>query len=132
MKLQNTETVSNFWDNLPEYIKENTVIEQIDSVFPEYLIENVEFYTYTFDKVSELYSNYFVVTEDSDIDFNISYSDCCRQIVNGLKETYEQKGNLVVDDIEDIIHDMYYEKYVEYTKSKKISIILDILKENEK
>lgn len=130
MKLQNTESVSDFWNNLPEYIKNDTVIEQIDLVFPEYLIDNVEFYTYTFDKVSELYSNYFVVAEDSVIDFNISYSDCCRQIVNGLKDTYKQKRNLVVDDIEDIIHDMYYEKYIEYTKNKKIAIVLDILKEN--
>lgn len=129
MNLEHTDIVIQFWDNLDYYIKNDKVIEEIDNVFPLYLFDNVEYYTKIFYQVSELYNTFFITTEDLNIDFNISYADCCRHIVKSLKETYIQNKNLFIEDIEDIIHDMYYNKYLEYVKNNNISnIVANLIK----
>lgn len=126
--MKNIELLENFWNNFDEYCENDTVLEQIDEVFPQYLFENFETYQILFNELAQIYNEYYFYNFNVDIDFTISYGDAFRHIVNDMKKLYTETFDIKKEDIENIIHKMYTDKYEKYLLKEKISNIIKSLK----
>lgn len=128
IKFNDSNKVIEFWDNINDYIEQGTVIEEIDNVFPDYFVENYKTYQELFDNMSEHYTNYYLEVFGEKVDFKITFGDAFRFIINNLKKYYNEFGYLSREHVDDILVDMYHNKYVDETKKKQdiYGVIIDV------